>query len=240
MYLVPSLCVVFVSLFGCAGSVCVCVVSLVFWFLLWVCLCLGVSGAVCCLVACVCCLCSVFMCWVLVFVCTACIGSFLWVCASWGVFGVLLSMGFTSVFVLPVCGWFVWARVSWLVVFCMLVSLCGVVFCVLFCGCVLLGVCLWWVSGCGRGGVFVFGFWLGFVFGLVAGVLFLGWCFWLGADGGLFLLVVWVVFLCFALLIALGFFGAILFVLVVAGLSGFLLALPCWLVLQLVFQVFVF
>lgn len=99
---------------------------------------------------------------------------------------------------------------------------------------------VWRVSGCGRGGVFVFGFWLGFVFLLVAGVLFFVWCFWLGAGGGLFLLVVWVVFLCFGLLIALRFFGAILFVLVVAGLSGFLLALPCWLVLQLVFQVFVF
>jgi hypothetical protein len=99
---------------------------------------------------------------------------------------------------------------------------------------------VWRVSGCGRGGVFVFGFWLGFVFLLVAGVLFFVWCFWLGADGGLFLLVVWVVFLCFGLLIALRFFGAILFVLVVAVLSGFLLALPCWLVLQLVFQVFVF
>jgi hypothetical protein len=99
---------------------------------------------------------------------------------------------------------------------------------------------VWRVSGFGRGGVFVFGFWLGFVFLLIAGVLFFVWCFWLGAGGGLFLLVVWVVFLCFGLLIALRFFGAILFVLVVAVLSGFLLALPCWLVLQLVFQVFVF
>ena len=85
---------------------------------------------------------------------------------------VLVSMGFTSVFVLPVCGWFVWARVSWLVVFCMLVSLCGVVFCVLFCGCALVS-CWVFVVGFGVWAWWCFCFWVLAWFCFLVGC----WCF---------------------------------------------------------------
>lgn len=106
--------------------------------------------------------------------------------------------------------------------------------------------CLYWFVGlclCGCGGFrglgvccfFVFGFWLGFVFWLVAGVLFFGWWLRTGLVGGLFLLVVWVVFVCWGWVVASYFFGAILFVLIVVGLSGFLLASAFCLVLQPVF-----
>ena len=94
----------------------------------------------------------------------------------------------------------------------------------------------WRVSGFGRVLVFVFGFWLGFVFWWVAGVLFfVGWLC-AALVGGLFLLVVWVVFVCWGWwVVASYFFGAILFVLIVVGLSGFLLASAFCLVLQPVF-----
>lgn len=91
---------------------------------------------------------------------------------------------------------------------------------------------MWRVSGFGRVLFFVFGFWLGFVFWGVAGVLFFVGRLRAGWVGGLFLLVVWVVFLCWGWWVASYFFGAILFVLVVAGLSGFLLASASCLVLQ--------
>ena len=103
----------------------------------------------------------------------------------------------------------------------------------LFC----LGV--WWVSGFGRVLFFVFGFWLGFVFWWVAGVLFFVGRVCAGLVGGLFLLVVWVVFVCWGWVVASYFFGAILFVLIVVGLSGFLLASAFCLVLQPVFWVLV-
>lgn len=94
----------------------------------------------------------------------------------------------------------------------------------------------WRVSGFGRVLFFVFGFWLGFVFWWVAGVLFfVGWLC-AALVGGLFLLVVWVVFVCWGWwVVASYFFGAILFVLIVVGLSGFLLASAFCLVLQPVF-----
>lgn len=122
---------------------------------------------------------------------------------------------------------------------CSVCFMCGVVsllVCCVWCfGCWVLPVWLWWVSGFGRVLFFVFGFWLGFVFWLVAGVLFFvgRWC--AGLVGGLFLLVVWVVFVCWGWWVASYFLGAILFVLIVAGLSGFLLASAFCLVLQPVF-----
>jgi len=117
--------------------------------------------------------------------------------------------------------------------------MCGVVsllVCCVWCfGCWSLPVWLWWVSGFGRVLFFVFGFWLGFVFWLVAGVLFFVGRWGAGLVGGLFLLVVWVVFVCWGWVVASYFFGAILFVLIVVGLSGFLLASAFCLVLQPVF-----
>lgn len=106
---------------------------------------------------------SVWVCWVCM--CLCCVAGVL--VSSLGVFGVLLSMGLCVAWLL-VCGWFVWARVSWLVVFCMLVSLCGVVFCVLFCGCALVS-CWVFVVGFGVWAWWCFCFWV------------LAWfCFWVG------------------------------------------------------------
>lgn len=119
---------------------------------------------------------------------------------------------------------------------CLLYGVASLLVCCVWCfGCWSLPVWLWWVSGFGRVLFFVFGFWLGFVFWLVAGVLFFvgRWC--AGLVGGLFLLVVWVVFVCWGWWVASYFLGAILFVLIVVGLSGFLLASAFCLVLQPVF-----
>lgn len=147
--------------------------------------------------------------------------------------------------------WVIWCGVSLgcsvyvsvlLIVWCVLyvcAPLLGVLcaLCVVWClyWFVVLVVWLWWVSGFGRVLFFVFGFWLGFVFWLVAGVLFFGGWLRAGLVGGLFLLVVWVVFVCWGWVVASYFFGAILFVLIVVGLSGFLLASAFCLVLQPVF-----
>ena len=119
---------------------------------------------------------------------------------------------------------------------CLLYGVVSLLVCCAWCfGCWPLPVWLWWVSGFGRVLFFVFGFWLGFVFWLVAGVLFFGGWLRAGLVGGLFLLVVWVVFVCWGWVVASYFFGAILFVLIVVGLSGFLLASAFCLVLQPVF-----
>lgn len=88
--------------------------------------------------------------------------------------------------------------------------MCGVVSLLVCCawcfGCWSLPVWLWWVSGFGRVLFFVFGFWLGFVFWLVAGVLFFGGWLCAALVGGLFLLVVWVVFVCWGWWVASYFF----------------------------------
>lgn len=167
---------------------------------------------------------------------------------------VVLCLSLGCVFLFPM--WLVLFGVAclrvvyWLLGYLVCVRLLGVLCMCL--GCLLYGVCLmcgvvsllvcwslpvwlWWVSGFGRVLFFVFGFWLGFVFWLVAGVLFFvgRWC--AGLVGGLFLLVVWVVFVCWGWWVASYFLGAILFVLIVVGLSGFLLASAFCLVLQHVF-----
>lgn len=149
-------------------------------------------------------------------------------CVSW-VFCVCVCVAYCMVCALCVCSF----------IGCSVCFMCGVVsllVCCVWCfGCWSLPVWLWWVSGFGRVLFFVFGFWLGFVFWLVAGVLFFvgRWC--AGLVGGLFLLVVWVVFVCWGVGGCVLFFGAILFVLIVVGLSGFLLASAFCLVLQPVF-----
>lgn len=148
-----------------------------------------------------------------------------------GLFGVRASLG-CSVYVSGLlivwcvllywvfCVLYVWRGVS--------IGLLCLVFWLLVFACVV-------VVGFGVWACVVFGFWLGFVFWLVAGVLFFvgRWC--AGLVGGLFLLVVWVVFVCWGWVVASYFFGAILFVLIVVGLSGFLLASAFCLVLQPVF-----
>ena len=170
-------------------------------------------------VFCVCVLCSCFLC-------------------GWSCLGLRVSLGcsvYVSVLLIVWCVLYVCAPL--LGVLCALcVVWCLYWFCCVWCfGCWSLPVWLWWVSGFGRVLFFVFGFWLGFVFWLVAGVLFFvgRWC--AGLVGGLFLLVVWVVFVCWGWWVASYFLGAILFVLIVVGLSGFLLASAFCLVLQPVF-----
>lgn len=124
-------------------------------------------------------------------VCVWCIGCWvIWcACVSW-VFCVCVWVAYCMVCALCVCSF----------IGCGVCFMCGVVsllVCCVWCfGCWSLPVWLWWVSGFGRVLFFVFGFWLGFVFWLVAGVLFFvgRWC--AGLVGGLFLLVVWVVFVC--------------------------------------------
>lgn len=153
-----------------------------------------------------------------------------------GLFGARASLGcsvYVSVLLIVWCVLGLCA--SLLGVLCALCVVSLLVCCVWCFGCWSLPVWLWWVSGFGRVLFFVFGFWLGFVFWLVAGVLFFvgRWC--AGLVGGLFLLVVWVVFVCWGWVVASYFFGAILFVLIVVGLSGFLLASAFCLVLQPVF-----
>ena len=184
-------------------------------------------------VFCVYVLCSCFLCgWSCLGlrVCVWCIGCWvIWcACVSW-VFCVCVWVAYCMVCALCVCSF----------IGCAVCFMCGVVSLLVCCawcfGCWSLPVWLWWVSGFGRVLFFVFGFWLGFVFWLVAGVLFFvgRWC--AGLVGGLFLLVVWVVFVCWGWWVASYFLGAILFVLIVVGLSGFLLASAFCLVLQPVF-----
>lgn len=187
---------------------------------------------------------SVWVCWVcvLLFLCSGVLVSSLGVYVSW--YLCVLCVG-GLVFVSGLCVLFPVVCGVLLDVFCVYV-LCS---CFL-CGwsCLGLRVCVWclyWfvvlgvlvVVGFGvwACGVLVVGFWLDFVFWLVAGVLFFvgRWC--AGLVGGLFLLVVWVVFVCWGWVVASYFFGAILFVLIVVGLSGFLLASAFCLVLQPVF-----
>ena len=153
-----------------------------------------------------------------------------------GLFGVRVSLGcsvYVSVLLIVWCVPYVCAPL--LGVLCALCVVSLLVCCAWCFGCWSLPVWLWWVSGFGRVLFFVFGFWLGFVFWLVAGVLFFGGWSRAGLVGGLFLLVVWVVFVCWGWVVASYFFGAILFVLIVVGLSGFLLASAFCLVLQPVF-----
>lgn len=195
---------------------------------------------------------GIYVCCVLVVLCLSlgCVFCFLWcVACCWMCF-----VSVSCVLVSCAAG-LVWGCVCLLGVLCMCLCcllygvcsfigcavcfMCGVVsllVCCVWCfGCWSLPVWLWWVSGFGRVLFFVFGFWLGFVFWLVAGVLFFvgRWC--AGLVGGLFLLVVWVVFVCWGWRVASYFFGAILFVLIVVGLSGLLLASAFCLVLQPVF-----
>ena len=177
-------------------------------------------------VFCVYVLCSCFLCGCSCLglrVCVWCIGCWvIWcACVSW-VFCVCVWVAYCMVCALCVCSF----------IGCAVCFMCGVVSLLV---CWSLPVWLWWVSGFGRVLFFVFGFWLGFVFWLVAGVLFFGWWLRTGLVGGLFLLVVWVVFVCWGWVVASYFFGAILFVLIVVGLSGFLLASAFCLVLQPVF-----
>ena len=163
----------------------------------------------------------------------SCVAGLVWGCVSAcgvlvvGLFGVRASLG-CSVYVSGL-----------LIVWCVLyvcAPLLGVLcaLCVVWClywfvvfGVLVVGLCL---CGCGgfRGlGVCCFlflGFGLVLFFWLVAGVLFFGGWLRAGLVGGLFLLVVWVVFVCWGWWVASYFLGAILFVLIVVGLSGFLLA----------------
>lgn len=145
----------------------------------------------------------------------------------------VLVVGLSGVCRVP----YVWCVcVYWFGVLGVLVLGLCLLMCVLYCvG--LYFLWLWWVSGFGRVLFFVFGFWLGFVFWLVAGVLFFVGRLSVWLVGGLFLLVVWVVFVCWGWWVASYFFGAILFVLIVVGLSGFLLASASCLVLQPVLAV---
>ena len=197
-------------------------------------LCLSL-GCVFCFLWCVACcwMCFVSMSCVLV----SYVAGLVWGCVSAcgvlvvGLFGVRASLG-CSVYVSGLlivwcvllywvfCVLYVWRGVS--------IGLLCLVFWLLVFACVV-------VVGFGVWACVVFGFWLGFVFWLVAGVLFFvgRWC--AGLVGGLFLLVVWVVFVCWGWVVASYFFGAILFVLIVVGLSGFLLASAFCLVLQPVF-----
>ena len=141
---------------------------------------------------------GIYVCCVLVVLCLSlgCVFCFLWcvvccwviwcACVSW-VFCVCVCVAYCVVCALCVCSF----------IGCAWCFMCGVVSLLVCCawcfGCWSLPVWLWWVSGFGRVLFFVFGFWLGFVFWLVAGVLFfVGWLR-AGLVGGLFLLVVWVV-----------------------------------------------
>ena len=217
-------CWVCVLLFLCSGVLVSSLGVYVSWYLCVLC----VGGLVFVYVLCSCFLCG-WSCLGLR-VCVWCIGCWvIWcACVSW-VFCVCVCVAYCVVCALCVCSF----------IGCAVCFMCGVVsllVCCVWCfGCWSLPVWLWWVSGFGRVLFFVFGFWLGFVFWLVAGVLFFvgRWC--AGLVGGLFLLVVWVVFVCWGWVVASYFFGAILFVLIVVGLSGFLLASAFCLVLQPVF-----
>lgn len=183
-------------------------------------LCLSL-GCVFCFLWCVACcwMCFVSMSCVLV----SYVAGLVWGCVSAcgvlvvGLFGVRASLG-CAVYVSGLL--IVWRGVS--------IGLLCLVFWLLVFACVV-------VVGFGVWACVVFGFWLGFVFWLVAGVLFFGGWLRAGLVGGLFLLVVWVVFVCWGWVVASYFFGAILFVLIVVGLSGFLLASAFCLVLQPVF-----
>jgi hypothetical protein len=123
--------------------------------------------------------------------------------------------------------------VFWFLVFAYCVARCVRWVTVLRLWLVVFSLC-WCVAGFGVWACVVFCFWVlaWFCFWGVAGVLFFVGRLRAGWVGGLFLLVVWVVFLCWGWWVASYFFGAILFVLVVAGLSGFLLASASCLVLQ--------
>lgn len=182
------------------------------------------------------------------YLCVLCVGGLVFVsglCVLFPVWLFLFGVACLRV-VYWLLGYLVCVRllgVLWMCLGCLLCGVCFFIGCAVcfMCGVVSLLVCwslpvwLWWVSGFGRVLFFVFGFWLGFVFWLVAGVLFFGGWLRAGLVGGLFLLVVWVVFVCWGWVVASYFFGAILFVLIVVGLSGFLLASAFCLVLQPVF-----
>lgn len=171
-------------------------------------------------VFCVYVLCSCFLCgWSCLGlrVCVWCIGCWVIWC------GVSLGCSvYVSVLLIVWCVLYVWRGVS-------IGLLCLVFWFLVFACVVVVGFGVWACV------VFVFGFWLGFVFWLVAGVLFFVGRLQACLVGGLFLLVVWVVFVCWGWVVASYFFGAILFVLIVVGLSGFLLASAFCLVLQPVF-----
>ena len=162
VYWFLSLCVVFVSLFGCAGSVCFFSCVLVFWFLIG-CVCVLVSVCVVCWWSCVC----------LWFVCFVSCG--VWCITGWG-----------CVLCLRLC-WLVLclSLVRVLVLFAGLLGLffrCGLLVLVCLLCCVLLCVylvCFVWVCGGFRGlGVCCFLF-LGFGLVLFFGGL-LVFCFLLG------------------------------------------------------------
>lgn len=171
-------------------------------------------------VFCVYVLCSCFLCGGLVWGCVSACGVLVV-----GLFGVRVSLG-CSVYVSVLL--IVWCLYWFVVLGVLVVGLC-------LCGCGGfrgLGVCCFLFLGFGL--VLFFGWLLGFCF-LVGGcvLVWLVVCFcWLF---GWFLLVVWVVFVCWGWVVASYFFGAILFVLIVVGLSGFLLASAFCLVLQPVF-----